>query len=184
MGRNLHETERVFNERYPENPICRKYLRDLVAKFQTSGNICDGSSKLLHVLSTSSKTIVGSFRAELCSPAYFISNFYNHTLSTWNCPQVFKEIDTEQKSRLSPSIPAITSGFSRVVLEMKWKSVAIISGKMGWWPLLSQSIDVRLREVGVVPRHFLMIGQNTSQENIENKLGLLKKIPCRGLFSP
>ncbi|CAH0549839.1 unnamed protein product [Brassicogethes aeneus] len=39
MGRNLHETKRVFNERYPENPICRKYLRDLVAKFQTSGSV-------------------------------------------------------------------------------------------------------------------------------------------------
>ncbi|CAH0555391.1 unnamed protein product [Brassicogethes aeneus] len=39
MGRNLHETKKVFNERYPKNPICRKYLRDLVAKFQTSGSV-------------------------------------------------------------------------------------------------------------------------------------------------
>lgn len=51
-------------------------------------DVCEGSTRLLHVLTTSSRTVVGSFRPELCSAAYFISNFYNHSLSTWNCPQV------------------------------------------------------------------------------------------------
>ena len=38
-----------------------------------------------------------------------------------------KEIDITQDLRLSPSIPTITKGFARVVLNMKWKSVAIVT---------------------------------------------------------
>ncbi|MVN24219.1 DUF4817 domain-containing protein, partial [Staphylococcus aureus] len=37
--RNFHETERIFNERFPNRPICRKYLRKLVSKFTTTGSV-------------------------------------------------------------------------------------------------------------------------------------------------
>ena len=39
--RNFHETERLFNERFPDRPICRKYLRELVNKFTTTGTVQD-----------------------------------------------------------------------------------------------------------------------------------------------
>lgn len=38
-GRNFHEAERIFNDRFPDNPICRKYLRELVDKFQRTGSL-------------------------------------------------------------------------------------------------------------------------------------------------
>lgn len=31
---NFDEAERIFNERFPDNPIYRKYLRERVGKFQ------------------------------------------------------------------------------------------------------------------------------------------------------
>ena len=37
--RNFHETERIFNECFPNSSICRKYLRELVAKFTTTGSV-------------------------------------------------------------------------------------------------------------------------------------------------
>nr|XP_022908794.1 uncharacterized protein LOC111420112 [Onthophagus taurus] len=39
--RNVHETERQFNERFPEHPISRKYLRELVNKFLETGSVED-----------------------------------------------------------------------------------------------------------------------------------------------
>lgn len=38
-NRNFHDTERIFNERFPDRPICRKYLRDLVRKFTETGSV-------------------------------------------------------------------------------------------------------------------------------------------------
>ncbi|KAJ8948881.1 hypothetical protein NQ318_005501 [Aromia moschata] len=40
-GRNYHEAERIFNERFPERPISRKYIRQLVSKFSTTGSVGD-----------------------------------------------------------------------------------------------------------------------------------------------
>ncbi|CAH0559021.1 unnamed protein product [Brassicogethes aeneus] len=61
VGRNLHQAERVFNERYPDNPICRKYLRKLVTKFQTTGSLSrqKGSDRKL-ISEDKQKEIVGS----------------------------------------------------------------------------------------------------------------------------
>lgn len=36
--------------------------------------------------------------------------------------------------------------------------------------------------MGIVPKHFFIIDQNTSKEHIESKLHILKRIPCRGEF--
>lgn len=46
-GRNLHQAVRIFNERFPENPICRKYFRELVRKFTATGSVkrASGSGK-------------------------------------------------------------------------------------------------------------------------------------------
>lgn len=38
-GRNLHQAVRIFNERFPENPVCRKYFRELLRKFTTTGSV-------------------------------------------------------------------------------------------------------------------------------------------------
>jgi hypothetical protein len=38
-------------------------------------------------------------------------------------------IDTTRDLRLSPSISTITKGFARVVANMKWKSVAIVTSR-------------------------------------------------------
>ena len=34
--RNYHAAERIFNERFSDRPITRKYLSDLVENFQTT----------------------------------------------------------------------------------------------------------------------------------------------------
>ncbi|KAJ8909747.1 hypothetical protein NQ315_014016 [Exocentrus adspersus] len=37
--RSFRETERIFNDRFPNGPICRKYLRELIAKFAVTGSV-------------------------------------------------------------------------------------------------------------------------------------------------
>ena len=44
--RNYHAAERIFNERFPDRPFTRKYLRDQVEKFQTTGSILNAKSCL------------------------------------------------------------------------------------------------------------------------------------------
>ncbi|KAK9879677.1 hypothetical protein WA026_006738 [Henosepilachna vigintioctopunctata] len=51
----------------------------------------------------------------------------------------------------------------------------------GWWPVLAQAIDVRLREIGVIPKHSFIIGRNISSRQIENKLRILKKHSCTAI---
>lgn len=41
-GNNFHAAERIFNERYPDRPISRTYLRELLHKFQQTGSVHDG----------------------------------------------------------------------------------------------------------------------------------------------
>lgn len=38
-NRNFHEAERIFNERFPDRPISRAYLRQLVQKFINTGSV-------------------------------------------------------------------------------------------------------------------------------------------------
>lgn len=38
-GRNYHEAVRIFNDRFPEHPMCRKYLKELVEKFTRTGSV-------------------------------------------------------------------------------------------------------------------------------------------------
>ncbi|XP_068903394.1 retinal guanylyl cyclase 2 isoform X4 [Tenebrio molitor] len=156
-------------------------LGNVSLKILPTEDVCEDPSKLLHILSTSNGPVLGSLNAEFCSPAHFITNFYNTTLVSWNCPKNARGIDTTRDLRLSPSISTITKGFARVVANMKWKSVAIVTSRGGWWPSLSQSIDVQLRNIGIIPRHFFMIGRNNSKRHIENKLRILKRIPCRAV---
>lgn len=40
-NRNYHAAIRIFNERFPERPMCRKYLQKLVAKFNQTGTVKD-----------------------------------------------------------------------------------------------------------------------------------------------
>lgn len=40
-GRNFHLAVRMFNEKFPENPISRSYLRKLVNKLQVTGSLKD-----------------------------------------------------------------------------------------------------------------------------------------------
>ncbi|CAH1988423.1 unnamed protein product [Acanthoscelides obtectus] len=37
--RNFLETKRIFNDRFPNRTICRKYLRELVSKFTATGSV-------------------------------------------------------------------------------------------------------------------------------------------------
>lgn len=38
-NRNYHQAVRIFNERFPDRPISRKYFRELVQKFLETGNV-------------------------------------------------------------------------------------------------------------------------------------------------
>lgn len=40
-NQNLHEAVRLFNENHPERPLDRRYLRDLVTKFETTFSLTD-----------------------------------------------------------------------------------------------------------------------------------------------
>lgn len=51
-------------------------------------DVCGEREKLLHMLSTHNRPVLGSLEASTCSPAHFMAKFYNSTLLTWNCPQV------------------------------------------------------------------------------------------------
>ncbi|XP_044266465.1 retinal guanylyl cyclase 2 isoform X2 [Tribolium madens] len=157
-------------------------LGNFTLKILPPEDVCEDPSKLLHILSTSKAPLLGSLSSEFCSPAYIIANFYNTTLVTWNCPKSTRGIDTRDL-RLAPSIPTITTGFAKVVANMKWKSVAIVASRDGWWPSLSQSIDIQLREIGIIPRHFFMIERNSSRRHLENKLRILKRISCRAVIA-
>ncbi|XP_045470449.1 retinal guanylyl cyclase 2 isoform X2 [Harmonia axyridis] len=81
----------------------------------------------------------------------------------------------------SPSILAISKAFVALVGGMQWKSVAIISSRRGWWPVVAQSIDLSLREVGITPRHSLIIGGSATARQIENKLRVLKRHSCTAI---
>ncbi|XP_074040194.1 retinal guanylyl cyclase 2 isoform X2 [Leptinotarsa decemlineata] len=143
-------------------------------------DICD-NERLFYRLSSTPTMMMGTFTPEVCQRVHFIRDFHNMSLISWNCPVISQRIDGNLDIRFSPPITAISAGFARVVGEMKWKSVAIISSERGWWPSLSQTIDIHLRELGIVPRHFFMIGKNT-REQLERKLRILKRIPCRAII--
>lgn len=51
----------------------------------------------------------------------------------------------------------------------------------GWWPTLSQTLDLELRELGIVPKHLFLFEANVSLQYIEMKLDILKQAPCRGI---
>lgn len=40
-NKNLHETVRLFNAEHPDRPVCRKYLRELIQKFNLTGSVND-----------------------------------------------------------------------------------------------------------------------------------------------
>ena len=40
-NRNYHKAVRIFNERFPGRPICRKYFQKLMSKFQVLGTVKD-----------------------------------------------------------------------------------------------------------------------------------------------
>ncbi|CAH1131699.1 unnamed protein product [Ceutorhynchus assimilis] len=141
---------------------------------------CESHQKLLHVLSSSASSgpVVGSFHPEICTSAKQIADYFNTSLRSWNCPTPFKnDIRTEP----SPWVTEIASGFARVVADMKWKSVAIITTATGWWPSLSQSLELELRDLEIVPKHSFLFEKNAPQRHIEMKLQALKKRPCRAV---
>uniref|UniRef100_A0A6P7HGL0 Guanylate cyclase n=2 Tax=Diabrotica virgifera virgifera TaxID=50390 RepID=A0A6P7HGL0_DIAVI len=126
--------------------------------------------------------MLGSFKSEMCLPVHFLRKYQNKSLETWNCPEMLDQINTKQnKVRLSPSIPEISGGFAKVASAMKWKSVAIVSSDQGWWPLLSQNIDVQLREQGIIPRHFFRLEKTSSKKRLQRQLSVLRKVPCRAV---
>lgn len=53
----------------------------------------------------------------------------------------------------------------------------------GWWPSLAQMMDMQLREIEVVPRHFFIMPDDKVAAEIEEKLQVLRKYPCRGKLS-
>ncbi|KAK9692711.1 Protein tyrosine and serine/threonine kinase [Popillia japonica] len=53
---------------------------------------------------------------------------------------------------------------------------------LGWWSSLSQLLDIQLRGISIIPRHYFMIEPNASQEQIEDKLRIMKKTVCRAVI--
>ncbi|XP_060516642.1 retinal guanylyl cyclase 2 isoform X2 [Cylas formicarius] len=141
-------------------------------------DICEDHEKILRIFSPESRLVVGSFAPELCSPVEFLRDYFNISLISWNCPRRLKNVEGDLQI---PSAPEIAAGFARVVDEMKWKSVAIISSVSGWWPSLSRNLDVELRELGIVPKYFFTFDKNSSRRHVENKLRILKTKPCRAV---
>ncbi|XP_065164768.1 retinal guanylyl cyclase 2 isoform X3 [Atheta coriaria] len=139
-------------------------------------DVCDDPTRVLQMLRTINVPIIGSLEADICSPAHFLADYFNATLITWNCPQEIEEppppsqLAARTTRNLGASIPLIARRFSRLITYMKWKSIAIISTNVGWWPKLSQMFVLHMRESGVVPKHYAMLSENSSVEHIEYKL--------------
>ncbi|XP_050295320.1 retinal guanylyl cyclase 2 [Anthonomus grandis grandis] len=144
-------------------------------------DICENHQRLLQQVVSSAKTrsALGSFHPEVCQPGRRLCEYFNATFRPWNCPTLFHDNDSLEPS---PSIPEIASGFARVVADMKWKSVAIITLASGWWPSLSQTLELELRDLGIIPKHLFLFDKGASQRYIERKLRVLKKWPCRALI--
>ncbi|KAH1004880.1 hypothetical protein HUJ05_005648 [Dendroctonus ponderosae] len=145
-----------------------------------AGNLhtCKSHQELFHVLSSSARLVLGSFHPEVCAAAKQFADYFNTTLRPWNCPAAVREEGTIQAS---PSIAEIVSGFAKLVFDMKWSSVALISTASGWWPSLSHSLELKLRDLGIVPKHSLLFDKNTPLRYIEQKLQDFKDRPCRAL---
>ncbi|XP_066143154.1 retinal guanylyl cyclase 1 isoform X2 [Euwallacea fornicatus] len=135
---------------------------------------CGPPEKLYRALEAGPELVVGSFRPELCGSLTQFALYVNTTLRSWNCPGTFQD-------DLGPSTAEIARAFARVVIDMKWKSVAMVTVASGWWSALSQSLDTELRESGVVPKHSFLLETDSSLRSIEQKLRILKKSPCRAL---
>lgn len=54
---------------------------------------------------------------------------------------------------------------------------------MGWWPTLSQTLDVQLRAQGIIPKHLFLVGNRVTKQHVKEQLQVLKKNTCRGKFS-
>ncbi|XP_057663758.1 retinal guanylyl cyclase 2 isoform X2 [Diorhabda carinulata] len=145
-------------------------------------DICD-KDRLVRHLSTNYTFVIGTFNAETCAAVYFLRMYQNKSLVAWNCPEISMEINNERSGlKVSPSISIISRGFAKIVKTIKWKSVAIISSNKGWWPSLSQSIDVQCRELGIIPRHFFNLDGSCTRKNLRKQLNVLKKNPCRAVI--
>ncbi|KAK5647035.1 hypothetical protein RI129_005499 [Pyrocoelia pectoralis] len=151
-------------------------------KMASSEDICNEHQKILEIISSSKEYVLGSLKPSLCSSAYLMAKFHNVTLVTWNCPQNTKDDDEIYAYRVSPSVTYIAETFAKSVAQMKWRSIAIITSGMGWWPNLSQLLDVHLREVGIISRHFFIISETMSAHEIQHKIRILKKNPCRAVI--
>lgn len=79
--RNKYDFVKLINEKL-------YYIIDAYNFIILFSDVCNDHQKLLHLLSKSSGTVLGSFKPELCSPVRFICKFYNVTLFSWNCPKV------------------------------------------------------------------------------------------------
>ncbi|XP_022901089.2 retinal guanylyl cyclase 2 isoform X1 [Onthophagus taurus] len=138
-------------------------------------DICGNRRYILETISQSSVPVIASLEAELCSKARILSKFHNITLRTWNCPQK----NREDLSNSGPSMQDIAKSLSLIARSMKWKSIAIISSDIGWWPTLSQNLDIELRTVGIIPKLFFVFSKENGLKQIVEKLGLLHKNICR-----
>ncbi|XP_031345081.1 retinal guanylyl cyclase 2 isoform X2 [Photinus pyralis] len=151
-------------------------------KMATSEDICSEHQRILEIISSSKEYVLGSLKPSLCSSAYLMAKFHNVTLVTWNCPQNTKDDDEADAYRVSPSVTYIAETFAQSVAQMKWRSIAIISSGMGWWPNLSQLLDVHLREIGIISRHYFIIPETMTAHEIQQKIRILKRNPCRAVI--
>ncbi|KAF5287948.1 hypothetical protein FQA39_LY15586 [Lamprigera yunnana] len=168
---------------YPINvDYLQQQLENISFQVASSKDVCREPQKTLQIISSSTEAVIGSLTPSLCSSAYLLAKFHNVTLITWSCPQSANEDVGDNGFSVSPSFVYVAETFAKSVAHMKWKSVAIISSKVGWWPNLSQLLDVHLRENGIVPRHFFMVSDKMSLRQIENKLKTLNRNHCRAVI--
>ncbi|KAF7287585.1 hypothetical protein GWI33_005943 [Rhynchophorus ferrugineus] len=142
-------------------------------------DVCENNQKFLHTLS-SAELVIGSFHPDMCASVQYLNNYFNFTVYFWNCPKIIME-ENNDILQMGPNLAQITRGFAKVVADMKWKSVAIISITSGWWPSLSQNLELELRELGIIPKHSFVFEKNSSPRHIERKLSPLSENPCRAI---
>ncbi|XP_025829848.1 retinal guanylyl cyclase 2 isoform X2 [Agrilus planipennis] len=143
--------------------------------------MCFDKQEILRTV-VNSRSVIGSLDANMCDPSYFIANFYNTSLITWSCPQNNADEETVTLRSLAPSMVDIARAFAVTATSMKWRNIGIISSREGWWPGLSQTLDVELRKSGIVPRNFFIISKSTTDFQLQGNFKALVKSNCRVLI--
>ncbi|XP_043477214.1 retinal guanylyl cyclase 2-like isoform X1 [Leptopilina heterotoma] len=156
----------------------------MISKSQTCETRSWGLGALVQALEqNTTKALIADLNPNTCDVAMKLAHLWNKPLLTWNCPQRAQE-DAEFSSiiRLSPSLLTMANSITEMFRHFRWKSVAIISSDDILWSNLDRAVVGALGNIGIVPRHRIVLQYSDSPKQIQDSLRPLITIPCRAVL--